>query len=103
MHTGVASSWIVWQIGYERYTRLLMEARPEFPIHFLKIYSFCSSGLCGPVGLLLNARARSRRDGSTRCMVHLRLTRLADLPHPKPAEAGPPPRVLPPSVGRRPG
>jgi hypothetical protein len=23
----------------ERYTRVLMEASPEFPIHFLKIYS----------------------------------------------------------------
>jgi hypothetical protein len=23
---------------FERYTRLLMKAKPDFPIHFLKIY-----------------------------------------------------------------
>jgi hypothetical protein len=39
MLTGVFSSWGVWQGFFERYTRLLMDARPEFPIHFLKIYS----------------------------------------------------------------
>jgi hypothetical protein len=39
MHTGVSSSWVVWQVCLERYTRVLMEASLEFPIHFLKIYS----------------------------------------------------------------
>jgi hypothetical protein len=29
----------MWQVCFERYTRVLMEASPEFPIHFLKIYS----------------------------------------------------------------
>src|SRR5262249_23303547 len=39
MHTGVSSSWVVWHVCLERYTRVLMEASLEFPIHFLKIYS----------------------------------------------------------------
>jgi len=39
MHTGVSSYRVVWQGCCERYTRVLMEASPEFPIHFLKIYS----------------------------------------------------------------
>src|SRR6516164_9622265 len=39
MHTGVSSSWVVWHVCFERYTRVLMEASLEFPIHFLKIYS----------------------------------------------------------------
>src|SRR5215467_2988764 len=39
MLTGVFSSWVVWQGFFGRYTRLLMDASPEFPIHFLKIYS----------------------------------------------------------------
>jgi hypothetical protein len=26
-------------VFFERYTRVLMEASPAFPIHFLKIYS----------------------------------------------------------------
>src|SRR6266571_2120656 len=39
MHTGVSSYGVVWQVCFERYTRVLMEASPEFPIHFLKIYS----------------------------------------------------------------
>src|SRR5262245_42312759 len=34
-------------------------------------------------------------------MAHLRLIRLTDLPHPKPAGAVPPPRVLHPSDGGR--
>src|SRR5262247_295310 len=38
MHTGVSSSWVVWHVFFERYTRVLMEASPEFPIHILKIY-----------------------------------------------------------------
>src|SRR4029453_5322691 len=43
MHTGVPSSWVVWHVFFERYTRVLMEASPEFPIHFLKIYRAASS------------------------------------------------------------
>ena len=39
MHTGVSSSWVVWQVCLERYIRVLMESSLEFPIHFLKIYS----------------------------------------------------------------
>src|SRR5262245_38763919 len=39
MHTGVSSYWVVWQVFFERYTRVLLEASLEFPIHFLKIYS----------------------------------------------------------------
>src|SRR6266705_1193765 len=39
MLTGVCSSCVVWQGFFERYTRLLMDTSPEFPIHFLKIYS----------------------------------------------------------------
>src|SRR5207237_3777592 len=39
MHTGVSSCWVVWQVCWERYTRVLMEASLKFPIHFLKIYS----------------------------------------------------------------
>jgi hypothetical protein len=38
MHTGVSSYGVVWQVFFERYTRVLMEASPAFPIHFLKIY-----------------------------------------------------------------
>src|SRR5712691_11929582 len=38
MHTGVSSSWVVWHVCLERYTRVLMKASLEFPIHFLKIY-----------------------------------------------------------------
>src|SRR4030095_9333015 len=40
MHTGVSSSWVVWHVFFERYTRVLMEASSDFPIHFLKIYSW---------------------------------------------------------------
>jgi len=40
MHTGVSSYGVVWQVFFERYTRVLMEASPAFPIHFLKIYIF---------------------------------------------------------------
>ena len=40
MHTGVSSYGVVWQVFFERYTRVLMEASPTFPIHFLKIYSY---------------------------------------------------------------
>src|SRR5438309_6970358 len=39
MHTGVSSSWVVSQVCLERYTRVLMDASPEFPSHFLKSYS----------------------------------------------------------------
>ena len=39
MHTGVFSSGVVGHVCFERYTRVLMEASLEFPIHFLKIYS----------------------------------------------------------------
>ena len=39
MHTGVSSYWVVWQVFFERYTRVLLDASPEFPIHFLKIYN----------------------------------------------------------------
>src|SRR4029450_4226008 len=39
MHTGVSSYWVVWYVHCERYTRVIMEASPEFPIYFLKIYS----------------------------------------------------------------
>src|SRR5262249_18178816 len=38
MHTGVVSYWVVWQVFFERYTRVLLEASPEFPIHFQKTY-----------------------------------------------------------------
>src|SRR5262244_1313656 len=37
-HTGGSSSWVVWHVCLERYTRVLMKASLEFPIHFLKIY-----------------------------------------------------------------
>ena len=40
MHTGVSSYRVVWYVCCERYTRVFVEASPEFPIHFLKIYSF---------------------------------------------------------------
>jgi hypothetical protein len=40
MHTGVSSYEVIWQVFFERYTRVLLEASPEFPIHFLKIYTF---------------------------------------------------------------
>src|SRR5215510_13388464 len=36
---GCILRWGYWQVFFERYTRVLMEASPEFPIHFLKIYS----------------------------------------------------------------
>src|SRR5713101_25863 len=39
MLTGVSSSRVMWQSFLERYTRLLMEANPKFPIYFLNIYS----------------------------------------------------------------
>jgi hypothetical protein len=39
MRMGVASHRVVWYVCGERDTRVLMEASPEFPIHFLKIYS----------------------------------------------------------------
>ena len=39
MHTGVSSYGVVRHVCCERYTRVLMKASPEFPIHFLKIYS----------------------------------------------------------------
>ena len=54
MHTGVSSSWVVWQVFFERYTRVLLEASPEFPIHFLKIYRFTMIHLLVPVLLLLS-------------------------------------------------
>src|SRR5713101_1692007 len=38
MLTGVSSSRVMWQSFLERYTRLLMEANPKFPIYFLNIY-----------------------------------------------------------------
>src|SRR4030095_4070890 len=44
MHTGVSSWGVVWHGYFERYTRVLMEASLEFPIHFLKIYSIKISG-----------------------------------------------------------
>jgi hypothetical protein len=37
-HTGVSSYWVLWHVFFERYTRVLLEASPECPIHFLKIY-----------------------------------------------------------------
>src|SRR5262249_17210499 len=40
MHTGIFSSWVVWQVFFERYTRVLLVTSPKFPIHFLKIYGF---------------------------------------------------------------
>jgi hypothetical protein len=40
MHTGVFSYGVVEHVFFERYTRVLMEASPEFPIHFLKIYTY---------------------------------------------------------------
>src|SRR5262249_1799761 len=36
---GCILRWGYWQVFFERYTRVLSEASPEFPIHFLKIYS----------------------------------------------------------------
>src|SRR5713226_550409 len=39
MLTGVSSCSDVTEMSMERYTRLLMDASPEFPIHFLNIYS----------------------------------------------------------------
>ena len=30
---------MLWQVFFERYTRVLLEASPGFPIHFLKIYN----------------------------------------------------------------
>jgi len=40
MHTGIFSSWVVWQVFFERYTRVLLVTSPKFPIHFLKIYRY---------------------------------------------------------------
>src|SRR5205823_10547827 len=45
-HTGVSSSWVVWHVCLERYTRVLRKASFEFPIHFLKIYSATLLGCC---------------------------------------------------------
>jgi hypothetical protein len=45
MPTGVSSYWVVWQGFSKRYTRGLLEASPEFPIHFLKIYSAFASAI----------------------------------------------------------
>src|SRR6266853_3609140 len=39
MHTGVSSCSGMTAMSMERYTRVLMDASPEFPIHFLNIYS----------------------------------------------------------------
>ena len=39
MHTSVSSNWVVRPVFFERYTRVLLQASSEFPIHFLKIYS----------------------------------------------------------------
>src|SRR2546421_1868894 len=39
MLTGVSSCTVVTAMSLERYTRLLMDASAEFPIHFLNIYS----------------------------------------------------------------
>src|SRR4030095_775997 len=39
MLTGVSSCAVVTEMALERYTHWLMDASPEFPIHFLKIYS----------------------------------------------------------------
>src|SRR5713226_9149412 len=44
MLTGVSSSRVMWQSFLERYTRLLMEANPKFPIYFLNIYSASAAG-----------------------------------------------------------
>ena len=49
MHTGVASSGVVRESFFEKYTRALVEASPEFPLHFLKIYSECSGWSLSPV------------------------------------------------------
>jgi hypothetical protein len=38
MLTGVSSCAVVTEMALERYTHWLMDASPEFPIHFLKIY-----------------------------------------------------------------
>jgi hypothetical protein len=37
--TGVSSCVVVTAMSIETYTRLLLDASPEFPIHFLNIYS----------------------------------------------------------------
>src|SRR5215471_11960322 len=37
--TGVSSCAVVTEMSLETYTRLLIDANPEFPIHFLNIYS----------------------------------------------------------------
>src|SRR5262252_4905645 len=37
--TGVSSCAVVTEMSMETYTRLLIDAKPEFPIHFLNIYS----------------------------------------------------------------
>src|SRR5206468_7861714 len=44
-HTGVSSSWVVWHVCLERYTRVLRKASFEFPIHFLKIYRDVATAL----------------------------------------------------------
>jgi hypothetical protein len=39
MLTGVSSCAVMTATSLGRYTHLLMDASPEFPVHFLKIYS----------------------------------------------------------------
>jgi hypothetical protein len=52
---------VVWHVCYERYTRVLMEASPEFPIHFLKIYSWViGMPLYGEVRALATANLSRR-------------------------------------------
>ena len=40
--TGVSSCAVVTAMSLETYTRVLMDASPELPIHFLNIYSIGS-------------------------------------------------------------
>ena len=40
IYMGVSSCAVVTEMSLETYTYLLMDASPEFPIHFLNIYSF---------------------------------------------------------------
>jgi hypothetical protein len=45
---GVSCNRVVCEAFFERYTRLLMAASPEFPIYFLKIYSpWLVPSVCG--------------------------------------------------------
>jgi hypothetical protein len=39
MLTGVSSKWKVFETYVLRYTRLLVETSPKFPIYFPKVYS----------------------------------------------------------------